>query len=88
MAARASYANQTNLFNTNCENGNIICDSDRQFGQSYKGVTSLKSLQLSKNKVLKANGHLQLAVILDALADSIANKMPYKHLANWDCVTF
>jgi glucose-fructose oxidoreductase len=78
MAARASYASQTNLFNANCENGNIICDSDWQFGQSYKGKPSLKSLKLPNNEIFKANGTLQLAVILDAFADSIANKTPFK----------
>ncbi|MEO7766955.1 MAG: Gfo/Idh/MocA family oxidoreductase, partial [Ferruginibacter sp.] len=78
LSSRASYAYQYNIFNAVSENGSIICDSVWQFGQSYKGKPSIKSLKLPGNQTFKAEGTLQLAVIHDAFAASILNKTPFK----------
>lgn len=78
MSSRVSYAYQYNIFNAVCDNGTIICDSEWQFGQSYKGKPSLKSLKLPKNQIYKAEDTLQLAVIHDAFAEAIKNKIPFK----------
>lgn len=78
MAARASYACQSNQFNASCENGKIICDSEWQFGQSNKGKPSVKALILPDKQQFKVKDTLQLAVIHDAFAESIMNKTAFK----------
>jgi len=78
MTSRASYTYGFNSFNTLCENAAIIFDFPSPFRQSKEGKPKLKYLKIPNNQIYKVEDTLQLAVIQNAFATAIINKLPFK----------
>ena len=77
MSARASYAYNNDCCIVNSENGTFSGEG-WFWAQSVNGKPVPRYLQLPGDKVFKAEGTLQLAVLHDAFAEAIMNQTHFK----------
>lgn len=77
MSARASYAYNSDCCIVNAENGTFSGEG-WFWAQSVDGKPVSRYIKLPEDKVFKVEGTLQQAVLLDAFAEAIMNKTPFR----------